>query len=71
MEVTTRLKRWGNSIGIIIPAEKLREKNFKEDEEVVITIEKKNTIKDLFGSLKNLKIDSQKMKDELRKEWNK
>ena len=26
--------------------------------------------KELFGSLKRLKIDSQKMKNELRKEWN-
>ncbi len=26
--------------------------------------------KDLFGSFKDLKIDSQKLKDELRKEWN-
>ena len=30
-----------------------------------------NPIKETFGTLKNWKIDSQKMKDELRKDWSK
>ena len=29
---------------------------------------KKNPIKEIFGALKDLRIDSQKMKDEIRKE---
>ncbi|MEK6825368.1 MAG: AbrB/MazE/SpoVT family DNA-binding domain-containing protein [Nanoarchaeota archaeon] len=71
MEITTRLKRWGNSVGIIIPAEMLREKGLKEEEEVIISVEKKKGIRYLFGSLKHAKIDAQKVKDELRKEWSK
>ena len=34
----------------------------------MVKVRSKNTIKDLFGSLKVWKIDTQKMKDEIRKE---
>ena len=71
MIISTKLRKWGNSIGIVIPNEILKEKNLREGEEVIIEVNKKNKIKQLFGSLKTLKIDSQKIKDELRKDWNK
>ena len=71
MALETRLRRWGNSIGIVIPTELLRQKNLKEGEEIVIEIEKKEPISKIFGSLKNWKKISQKMKDEIRKEEHK
>lgn len=71
MIISTKLRKWGNSIGVVIPNEALKEKNLKEGEEVIIEINKKNKIKQLFGSLKSLKLDSQKIKDELRKDWDK
>ena len=71
MALETRLRRWGNSIGIVIPTELLRQKNLKEGEEIVIEIEKKEPISKIFGSLKNWKKSSQKMKDEIRKEEHK
>ena len=69
--IITKLRKWGNSIGIVIPNEALKEKDLKEGEEVIIEINKKNKIKKLFGSLKTLKLDSQKIKDELRQDWDK
>ena len=69
MIIKTKLKKWGNSIGIVIPHNTLIEKNFKEGEDVLVEIEKKEKIRQIFGSLKNLKIDSQKIKNELRKDW--
>lgn len=71
MESQIKLKKWGNSLGVIIPIEAIREQGFKEGEEVIIDIRRKKSMKHLFGSLKSLNIDSQKMKDELRKDWNK
>ncbi|MBI2667953.1 AbrB/MazE/SpoVT family DNA-binding domain-containing protein [Candidatus Woesearchaeota archaeon] len=71
MESKARVKEWGNSLGIIIPREVAKKENLKPDDEVIIEIIKKRKIKDIFGSLKEWKIDSQKMKDELRKDWNK
>ena len=71
MEIQTRVRKWGNSFGLVIPAEEVREKNLQENEEIIITIEKKRSIKELFGSLKNWKINSNKVKKELKKEWSK
>lgn len=67
--IETKIKRWGNSFGIIIPREKLKDKNIQEGEEVIIEINKKEKLKDMFGSLKDWKIDTQKEKNKLRKEW--
>ncbi len=71
METKAKVKEWGNSLGIIIPKEVIRKENIKPNDEVIINIIKKKKLIKLFGSLKDWKIDSQKMKDELRKGWNK
>lgn len=63
------LKSWGSSLGVVVPREIVRAGHFKEGEEVLVEIKKKHTIKEVFGHLKSWKIDSQKMKDELRREW--
>lgn len=68
MAIQTKLRKWGNSLGIVIPSEVLKDQNLKEGENVILEIKKKNTIKELFGSLKNWKIDAQKFKDEIRAE---
>ena len=72
MAVTeTKVKRWGSSLGVVIPSEIAKKEKLKEGEKVIIEIKKKNTMREFFGSLKGLDIDPQKMKDELRKDWNK
>ena len=68
-ETVVKAKRWGSSLGIVIPREAVVEEKIHEGDEVIIEIRKKKTIKELFGSIRNLQIDSQKMKDESRKEW--
>lgn len=69
MVIQTRLRRWGNSIGVVIPMNTLKNKNLKEGEEVVVEITKKDKMKEIFGSLRDWKIDTQKLKKELRKDW--
>ncbi len=69
MAIQTRLRRWGNSLGIIIPGDVVQEKGLSEGEEIIIEISKKNTLQELFGSLPKWKINSQKIKNILRKEW--
>lgn len=68
-QTTVKAKKWGSSLGVVIPSKIVKEEKLREGDEVVIEIRKKRTIKEVFGSMKGLKIDSQKMKDELRKEW--
>lgn len=72
VQVEAEVKEWGNSLGIILPRSLAAKENIKPGDKVKMTIVKNNNIlKEAFGSLKNWKIDSQKVKDELRKEWSK
>ncbi len=72
MEIEAEIKQWGNSLGIIIPKDLAVKENIKSGDKVrVLLNHNNNVLKETFGSLPNLKIDSQKIKDELRKEWSK
>ena len=69
--IEVKLKKWGSSLGLIIPKEIVLKERLKVGEQVLLNIKKKVTMRQIFGSLKDWKIDSQKIKDELRKEWDK
>lgn len=70
METKARIKIWGNSLGIVIPRDIVIREDLQENDEVTVKISKKNTLKGFFGKGKDgIKIDTQKMKDEIRKEW--
>lgn len=49
--IACKAKRWGNSIGIIIPKDVVREKNIKVEDEVLVGIEKKNSKKTVLQEL--------------------
>ena len=68
MKIVTKPKLWGNSLGIIIPKSVIKEGNISLDTEITVEIKKDNPIKEIFGILKDWKIDSQKVKDKSRKE---
>ncbi len=68
MEIKTRLRKWGNSFGIVVPVEFIKMKNLKEGEEIIANIEKQNTIKEMFGSLKDWDVNFQKERNKTRKE---
>ena len=65
MEITAKTKKWGSSIGVIIPKEVIREQNIKADQEVTLTISKKpiTTGKDLWGTFKFKKSTEQLMRE--------
>ena len=65
----TRLKAWGNSIGVVIPKEMLQHENLSVNDEVEIIIKKKaNPLREAFGRLKGVKARLNKTTDELLKE---
>lgn len=67
IRLETRLKAWGNSIGIIIPKEDFEEENLEVNDEVEVLIKKKtNVLKEAFGKLK--KVKAKKSNIELLKE---
>lgn len=66
--IATKIKKWGNSIGVIIPKEEANKLNLKEDQEVTIEIKKENPLKELFGTLK-FKKSTEEILKETRKEF--
>ena len=67
-QIKARVKEWGNSLGVTIPKEIVIKEELKPNDEITITISKKQVLEDFFGKLKTA-IDAQKMKDEARKAW--
>lgn len=68
-QTKARIKEWGNSLGITIPKEIVIQEKLFPNQEITITIEKETTLRGFFGKGRRKKIDTQKAKDELRKEW--
>ena len=60
-----KLKKWGNSFGVVIPKEIVDSQKLKENEEVEILIIKKNRniLKESFGILKFKKTTDQMMRE--------
>ena len=68
--LTTRIKEWGNSYGIMVPKGFLRDKKISKNEEVEVTISKKkkgNVLRETFGMAKTGK-SVEKMMKEIDKE---
>ncbi len=70
MEVTVKAKKWGDSLGIILPKEVVREGNLKADDTLKVDVFKEADLSDLFGTLKR-KVSGQKFKDMAREGWGK
>ena len=66
---TTRVRKSGNSIVLTVPPHYVKERNIKIGQEVTFEIISKVDLSKLWGAGKHLKMDAQKAKDELRKEW--
>ncbi len=66
IELKTRIRKWGNSFGLVIPKKEINRENFIEGEEIVLLIKKKNRNKVLregFGMFKFKKPVSKIMKE--------
>lgn len=69
MTVELKLKRWGNSMGVVIPREIVEARNLQENDEIQVTIVKKADLSDIFGLVKERKMSGQAFKDMVRKGW--
>ena len=50
--IETKLRRWGNSFGVLIPKGELERDNLKENDSIIVIVKRKiSPAKELFGSL--------------------
>mgnify|MGYP001562873193 FL=1 len=63
--MSTKLRKWGNSFGIVVPVGYLEEENVKEGDEVTILMKKKrgNTLRETFGTYKSRESTEKLMKE--------
>ena len=69
--IEVKVKKWGNSLGIILPSYTIESNKIKENDRINIIVipDSKKALNETFGLLKGkLKKSGQQIKDELRRE---
>ena len=71
MEFKVIARKWGSSIGVVIPKNLIEVGRIKENDEIVIEIKRKPQVKELFGAFPKWKSNhsAQELKDGMRNEW--
>ncbi|MBI2672158.1 AbrB/MazE/SpoVT family DNA-binding domain-containing protein [Candidatus Woesearchaeota archaeon] len=49
IKTKSKIRKWGNSYGVLIPKEKMIKANFHENEIVIVEIKKKKDLSSIFG----------------------
>ena len=71
MKIETKTKKWGSSLGIIIPKEVVEKENLKQNQNIrILAVETliKTKVKDIFGKLK-FKRPTQEVLDEVDRDF--
>ena len=70
VEVECITKKWGSSIGVILPKDIIEKEHIAANEKIFLDIKKKHKAKEFFGLLVGeWKKPAQELKDEMRKGW--
>jgi len=70
IQTKTRIREWGNSLGIVIPKEIAIKEDLRPDDQVSVIITKKQNLEDFFGMFPRTSGKSaQEIKDEMRRGW--
>jgi antitoxin component of MazEF toxin-antitoxin module len=68
MKVRARVRRIGNSLGIIIPSDEASASGLMEGDSVEIEVSRRANVKELFGTAR-FSGSAQDIKDEARRGW--
>ena len=64
IEIQTKIKKWGNSFGLVVPTKLIEKENLNEGNEVTVLVIKKTAdLKKLFGAYKFKKSVEEIMKE--------
>lgn len=67
--VTAKTKKWGNSLGVVIPHEVVEELGLSPETEIdFLVLKKEDDLHKLFGSVPDLNV-TQKTMDEIDEGW--
>ncbi len=70
MTVAVTVKKWGNSLGVTLPNEFVKQEHLHENDRIFVHIVRVADLSSVFGSLKGkLKLSGQQIKDMVREGW--
>ncbi len=70
MATETIVRKWGNSVGVILPKELVEKEHLKENDKILVFVVKEADLSKTYGSLPRT-VSGQKFKDMVRKGWEK
>ena len=68
MAIEATVRKWGSSVGVVLPKELVEAQGLKENQKVLIEVVKEANLRHLFGTLKT-GMSGQEFKDMVRKGW--
>lgn len=68
MKVTATVRKFGNSLGVVIPSELAERSGVSAGDSVELELVRRTNLAELFGSMK-FRETAQQMKDEARRGW--
>ena len=69
MEVELVAKKWGSSLGIVLPKAIVEKEHIRDNDVVVIEIKKRHFAREFFGLLSDWKKPTDKIKEGMKKGW--
>lgn len=69
LETECTTKRWGNSLGVIIPTDVAKKENINENDKIIVTFRKKVLAKEFFGLFHDWRKPTNEIKKEMKKGW--
>lgn len=72
IRVKAKVKKWGNSLAVLIPSQEAKIEGLKDNDEVDFTInkKKKNPLKELWGKYKFSESTDKMLKEADKELWN-
>jgi len=70
IEIETKTRKWGNSIGVVIPKDKMKTEHLKSNQKVRVIIAAAKVVKakNIFGKLKEWKKPTKQIMKEVNEE---
>lgn len=68
--VQSQIRKWGRSLGIVIPKEAVSKENLKEGEKIeIIVLKRTNALEKTFGKVKTMRSTEEIMKEIKEEAW--
>ncbi len=69
MELELKTKKWGSSLGIIIPRNIVVKEQIDAGQKIIVEIKKKPKMSDIFADLSNWARSTDEIKKEMKEGW--